>query len=216
MRAIDDLVIRGPAPETAEFLRGIEARLSDGWRRDRELEARLHAIRLDDDESTYCFRCDDAPDRPAAALWMQARGGGEWHVSNIVPLGRHTLSDAEYNRLLAEFRQRFLGPQGFLDPVRAEILPATIRLEDDLSAESARLLKVFSAGANRERLQPADRLRWRHFLLQSHRDESRLDSARLEEWLASEGWPEPARAERAREYERARELLWSYDRERQN
>src|SRR5262249_31061696 len=42
MRALNDLVIRGPSPEVASFLRRLEGSLSGGWRRDRALEARLH------------------------------------------------------------------------------------------------------------------------------------------------------------------------------
>ena len=88
MRAVNDLVIRGPSPEVAGFLRRLEGSLAGGWRRDHELEERLHGM---GGNGAFCFRCEDAPGRPAAAPWLQARDPEEWYVSNIVPLGRHTL-----------------------------------------------------------------------------------------------------------------------------
>jgi hypothetical protein len=60
MRALNDLVIRGPSPEVAAFSRRLEGGLSGGWRRDRALEARLHGMGVGDD-GVFCFSCDDAP-----------------------------------------------------------------------------------------------------------------------------------------------------------
>jgi hypothetical protein len=147
-----------------------------------------------------------------AALWLQARNPEEWYVSNIVPLGKHNLSDEEYNQVLGEFESRFLEPLSRGSAVRPEILPARTRLEDYLSPEAARLLRAFSA-ANCTSLHASDRQRWQQFLVRAHQEESIMDAAFLEEWLASEGWPEEARANLAREYESARQLLWSYDEE---
>jgi len=212
MRALNDLVIRGPHPEVAAFLQHLEAALGGGWRRDRDLEARLHGMGAGRD-GAFCFSCGEAPGRPAAALWLQARGPEEWYVSNIVALGRHTLSDEEYNHILSEFESRFLEPLSRGSAVRPEILPARTRLEDYLFPETARLLRAFSAAANRTALHSSDKQRWQVFLVRAHQEESLMDAAFLEEWLASEGWAKEARAELAREYESARQLLWSYDEE---
>src|SRR3989442_184840 len=132
MRALNDLVIRGPSSEVLAFLRRLEEGLSDGWRRDRALEARLHSMGGGGD-GTFCFRCDEAPRRPAAALWLQSRGPDVWHVSSIVPLGGHMLSDEQHNHILAEFESRFLEPLSRGGVVHTEVLPARIRLEDYLS-----------------------------------------------------------------------------------
>jgi hypothetical protein len=212
MRALNDLVIRGPRSEVAAFLQRLEGSLTGGWRRDRELEARLHGMGVGG-EDAFCFSCTEAPERPAAALWLQARGPEEWYVSNIVPLGRHTLSDEEYNHVLDEFESRFLEPLSRGSTVHSEILPARTRLEDYLSPEAARLLRAFSAAANRTAPHPSDQQRWQQFLVRAHQEESIMDAAFLEEWLASEGWPEEARVELVREYESGRRLLWNYDEE---
>jgi hypothetical protein len=210
MRALNDLVIRGPRPLVAAFLQRLEGSLTDGWRRDRAREERLRGMGVGG-EGTFCFTCSDTPGRPSAALWLQARGPEEWHVSSIVPLGEHTLGDEEYNHILGEFESRFLEPLSRGSAVRPEILPPRLRLEDYLSAGAAQVLRAFSAAANRAALHPADRERWRHFLIRAHRDDSLMDAAFLEEWLASEGWPEAVRRELAGEYEATRALLASYD-----
>jgi hypothetical protein len=213
MRALNDLVIRGPGPEVTAFLRRLEGSLSGGWRRDRTLEARLHSTGVGDDR-VFCFVCDDAPGRPAAALWLRPRGPDDWYASNIVPLGRRPpLSDEEYNHILGEFQSRFIEPLSRGSAVHSEVLPARIRLEYYLSPEAARRLRDFSAAANRTSLSPSDWQRWQQFLVRAHRDESPLDTPFLEEWLASEGWPDEARAELARDYESTRRLLWNYDEE---
>jgi hypothetical protein len=146
MRALNDLVIRGPGSDVATFLRRLESSLSDGWRRDRELESRLQRNGSD----VFCFRCEDAPGRPEAAILLQARGPEEWYVSNILPLERRLLSDEEYNHILGEFESRFLEPLSRGSAVHPEILPPRLRLEDYLSPQAARLLCAFSKGANRK------------------------------------------------------------------
>ncbi len=212
MRALNELVIRGPGPEVAAYLQRLDTSLTGGWRRDRELEARLHGGRGGGD-GVFCFRCTEAPRRPAAVIWVKARRPDEWHVFNIVPLGQNTLSDEEYNHVLDEFADRLREAVSYGSPVRVEILPPEIRLEDYLSPEAARRLRAFSAAADRTALTPLDRERWQQFLFRAHRDETIMEGAFLEEWLASEGWAEAGRAELAREYESTRMLLARYDEE---
>ena len=88
IRALNELVIRGPRTDILSFLERLEASLTDAWQRDRGLEERLRATGVGGD-TTICFRCADSPKHKAAALWLQARAQGEWYVSNIVPLSRN-------------------------------------------------------------------------------------------------------------------------------
>ncbi len=212
MRALNDLVIRGASPEVAAFLQRLESRLTDGWRRGHELELRLRSMG-GGGKGAYCFCSPEHPERPAAALWLQARSPKEWYVANIVPLGKQDLTDEQYNLLLDEFEQRFLKPLSSGTSVHSEILPPRTRLADYLSPEAAQLLTAFSATANRAALNPSDQQHWRHFIVRAHQDESTMDAEVLKEWLTGEGWPPNACAELADEYESARQLLWSYDEE---
>ena len=151
MRAINDLVIRGPRPDLLAFLQRLEGNPDLGWRRDREAEARLRSTG-GSGEGAFCFRCTETPDRPAASLWLRPRGFEEWRVYTIHSLGKRMLSDEEYNHILADFASRILDPLSRDRAVRVEILPPQIRLEDYLSFEAERLLREFSKAANRTAL----------------------------------------------------------------
>jgi len=212
MQLLNELVIRGPALDLVLLLRRLEESLSNGWNRDVSLEQRLRGTG-NGSKNVFCFRCEATADRPAVALWLQARTREEWYVSNIVPLERRELSDDEYYGILREFETDFLEPLVRGSEIRSEIVPQQTRLEDFLSPEACRRLRAFSAAANRCELRPQDRLRWHGFLTQSHREDASLDSPTLEKWLESEGWSSECRHELIGEYEAGRALLAQYDEE---
>jgi hypothetical protein len=212
MRALNELVIRGPGADVAFLRQRLESNLTNGWRRDHTLEERLCGMSVGGGNA-LCFSCADGPERPAAALWLQARSPEEWHVSNIVPLKRRDLSDAEYNHLLEEFKTTFLEPRLEGTAVHPEIVQARTRLEDYLSWAACRRFREFSSAADRYELRPDDHLRWRTFLIQAHRDNAAFDAQTLEEWLEAEGWPKEQRGQLIHEYDSGRALLASYDEE---
>ena len=212
MRAVNELVIRGPHIDIRSLLQRLETSLKNGWRRDRVLEERLRGTSLAR-RDIFCFSCEEASDRPAVALWFKARSAEEWHVSSVIPLNRPKLSDDEYNRILDEFETTFLSPLAQESAVHTKIFPPRIHLEYFLSSEGCRRLKAFSSAANHSGLHPNDRLRWHAFLNQAHREDSSLDSQTLDEWLTGEGWPEEIRRELIHEYETGRVLLTHYDEE---
>jgi hypothetical protein len=212
MRVLNESVIRGPRTDLWSLPQRLEANLTNGWRRDRAVEERLRGVGASGDNA-FCFSCPDAPKRPAAALWLQARTPEEWYVSNLVPLGRYDLSDEEYNRILGEFETTFLQPLSRGSAVHPEIVPIQTRLEDYVSPETCRRLRAFSAAANRTHLHPNDRWRWHAFLIHAHRADAALDPQTLEEWLEAEGWPAEQRGKLASEYEAGRALLTHYDEE---
>lgn len=212
MRALNDLVIRGPQNDFRSLLERLETTSTNGWRRERALEERLRALGAGGD-NTFCFSCTDSPEHPAAALWLQARAPDEWRVSNIVPLRRNELSDAEYNQILGEFESTLFGPLSQGSELHVEISPARIRLEDYVSPEASRLLRAFSSTSNRTHLHPNDHLRWQDFVVQAHREDARLDPCTLGEWLREQGWPDEQREKLTGEYEDTRALLARYDEE---
>jgi hypothetical protein len=213
MRALNNLVIHGSPDEVAAFLQRLEESPPEGWARDREAEARFRDGRPLNDR-TFRIRCTEAPGRPAAVLLFHPWGPDECHLYQIFPRSEHTLSDEEYNHILAEFTGEVLEPLSRGTAIRSEVLPPQIRLRDYLSVEAAQKLKDFSSLANRTSLQPSDRNRWQQFVMRAHLDDSIMDTDFLEAWLASQGWSEPMRQELSREYEAIRSLLWNYDEER--
>jgi hypothetical protein len=212
MRTSKELVIRGKRSDLERMLDRVEARLGEGWKRDREAENRLGQAGVRGPWDV-CFSCTAKGDRPAAGLWVHPRGLDELSVSNVVPRDRQQLSEDENNRLLAEFEREFLRPVASEVGVETEVVEHRLTLEEDLSAEAVRLLRAFSASANRAGLHPNDRRRWNAFLVRAHQDESFFDPALLDEWLQQEGWPEATRSQLVEEYEAARSLLVVYDEE---
>jgi hypothetical protein len=163
---------------------------------------------------TECFACTSEGHRPAAALWLQRRGGEELYVANIVPLGKRELSDDEYNFVLAAFDSQILRPaRGGLD-IETELIHNRVTPEAHLSPEAARRLKAFSATANKVSLHSTDCQRWREFIVQSHVEGADFDPLLLDQWLAEQGWPEEQRQHLVCEYETARSILGTYDEER--
>jgi hypothetical protein len=212
MKSTTELTIRGERADLERLLARVGTLLRDGWKRDRRAEERLgrHGVRGPWD---YCFTCTALADRPPAGLWVHARSPNELYVSTVVPLEKQKLSQEESNRLLAEFEREFLGPAAAEVGAKTEIVQHRRTLEHDLSSEAVRLLRAFSASANRASLHPKDRPRWNAFLVRVHRDESLIDLALLDEWFQQAGWPEATRCHLVGEYEAARSLLSAYDEE---
>jgi hypothetical protein len=212
MRTVSELTIRGASADLERLLAGVEARLRDGWKRNRQAEERLgrHGVRGPWD---YCFSCTATPERPAAGLWVHARSPSELYASTVVPLEKQKLTEEESARLLVEFEREFLGPAAAEVGVKTEVVRHRLTLEHDLSPEAARRLRDFSSAANRAAPDAADRGRWNAFLVRVHRDESRFDPTLLDEWLGEAGWPEDTRSQLVGEYEKARSLLSAYDAE---
>jgi hypothetical protein len=212
MRTTTELEIRGEGTDLERLLARIEAQLRDGWKRNWQAEERLgrHGVRGPWD---YCFSCTGAAGRPAAGLWVHARGPNELYVSNVIPLEKQSLTEEESDRLLEEFEREFLGPAAAAEGVQVEVVRRRMTLESVLSPEVIGLLRAFSATADRTALLPNDRPRWNAFLVRVHQDESAFDPALLDEWLRQEGWSEVARRRLIGDYETARSLLTAYDEE---
>jgi hypothetical protein len=212
MRTTNELTIRGERTTLECVLARVEDLLRDGWKRDREAEQRVGRPGAPRPWA-YCFCCTTRADRPAAGLWVHARGPNELSVANVVPLEKRKLSEEEHNGLLVEFEREFLGPAAAEVGAETEVVQHRPSVEDDLSSEAVRLLRAFSSSVNRTSLQPNDRRRWNAFLVRVHQDESLFDPALLDEWLQQERWPEDTRGQLLAEYEAARSLLSAYDEE---
>jgi hypothetical protein len=194
------------------LLERLEQPQAPGWRRYAEAESRLRALGLLGGDR--CFSCTAEGRRPAAAVWLQPRGEGELFVSNVVPLERRELSDAEYHLILGEFASQLLRAASSGLDVQTELTHRRVTLEAQLSHEGARRLKAFSETANRALLHQEDRRRWRDFIVQAHVEGADFDSPLLERWLADQGWPQEQRQHLVEEYETSRSVLAAYDEER--
>jgi hypothetical protein len=213
MRLLNELTIRGSGPQLARLLETLERPLAAGWRRDAEAETRLSGLGLPGG-STHCFACTAEGRMPAAALWLESRGGDILYVANIVPLGKRELSDDEYHLILADFHSQVLQPARDGLCIQTELTHNRVAPEAYLSPEAVRRLKTFSALANKSALHHEDRQRWREFIIQTHIEGADFDPLLLDQWLAEEGWPEDQRQHLVCEYESSQSILAAYDEER--
>jgi hypothetical protein len=205
MKVYRDLVFRGSRPALDRFMADIEQRLTDGWARyhARENEVRRAAL-----GPMYCFSCTTAGQRPASELWVATQADGALYVSNVLASERSSLTYDQYNAIVQEFHDRFALPAAQAAGVEVEIGKADPQIEDFLSEHTARLLRSFSALANRSMLHPLDRERWNQFLTGAHREGAPLSASMLKRWLIEdEGWAEDEAVNLAIEYEHARNLL---------
>ena len=213
MRKVNELTIHGNSEQLARLLETFEQPLADGWRRYVEAESRWIGMgrRLG---STRCFACSAEGSRPAAAVWLESRGGDTLIVSNIVRLGKGGLFDDEYNHLLADFDSQVLQPACDGLAIQTELTPYRVKPEVYLSYEGVRRLKAFSDSANKSSLHHTECQRWREFSIQSYCEGAGFDPSLLDEWLAEQGWPEDQRQHLMREYENTLSILAAYDEER--
>jgi hypothetical protein len=212
MTATTKLILCGQRMHLEQLLPRVEGLLRGGWKRDRGAEERFgrHGTKGPWDR---CFSCTTTADRPAVGIWIHPTGVNELSVSSPISLENSALTQADADRVLAEFERDFLRPAALAVGVEIQALRQALPLELDLSLEAIRLLRAFSASANREKLQLADQRRWAAFLVRVHCDEAFFDPELLHEWLRQEGWPEDTRQRLVAEYEAARSLLAAYDEE---
>jgi hypothetical protein len=214
MRDYGELSITGDPEALAATLRRIEESLTDSWKRDTETEGRM-VQRVVRPGVRYCFSCAGSEERRAADLWLVEESPRELKVSNIVPAEIGNLSHDEYNALLNEFCDRFVLPSAKATGAVVTLSGQEISIEQWLSKATCRKLRIFST-ANRHvwASKIRDDTSWIDFVASAHREGSTLSSSILARWLHEDGGlPEDVAYDLATEYQRARWLLATYDRQ---
>lgn len=144
-------------------------------------------------------------------------GAGKIYVSNIIPSQKNSLTEAEYNEILAAFDRDILTPalSEWGRPHTREETKAQVSVDDLFPEPLSRLLKRFSTLANKSVLHPLDDKRWREFLIATHQSGTQVDADTLRMLLVEElGWPEEQAQKLAIEYYNGLELLEAYDESR--
>lgn len=197
-----------------EFVSSIDGRLYGGWSRDTNREVELNR---EGGGRFYCFACSQEANREAATLFLvhPARRATSWlYVSNIIPRDSRQLTLDQYNYILREFHDRFAKATGESLGVSVELSTPEQSLENWLSPESAKRLRIFSKAANKSTgsSHPMDRERWCDFLIAVHRAHENPSVGLLERWLVEEEeWPGDVAFDLICQFEFARELLSRFD-----
>jgi hypothetical protein len=207
MQVFRDLFLRGEPDRLVAALAEVERSLTGGWFRDAEAERRLAAATA---SRSSCFGCFADGDRPGVTVILTPKTPDTLSVSNVIPHSRRQLGHEQYNRVLAEFYDRFVRPAAARTGIVAELTDAEADLEHWLSPVAADKLRRFSASANKGTgaSHPHDRERWNDFVLSVHQEGNTLDASTLRRWLVEvEQWPPEVADHLVAEYEYGRELL---------
>ncbi len=210
MEVFRDLYVTANAETMSAAVAAMEKVLPAGWARDKSAETRNQAFPTSVKRVTYCFTCQKGQSRPAAMLILAQKDSGSFYVSNIIPLERHQLEQAQYNRVLEDFYVRVFKPYAEKANLAHTFTAAEADLEQWMDEPTARLLRTFSASANRGTgaSHPDDRARWNAFVLWAHKTGSTLDPSTLARWLReAEEWSPEVAEQLALEYESGRDLL---------
>jgi hypothetical protein len=158
----------------------------------------------------FCFSYEGDERLPSATILLIEDVPGLLVLPNIAPRAKYRLSIAEFNALLEEFAERFLRPCAESLGVQVDVTSGNRELGHWLSDAAAAKFRRFSERANRRAgyLLPPDRERWLEFILEAHRERSRLDASTLRRWLVEiEDWSPEVADQLAREYAFGEELL---------
>jgi hypothetical protein len=209
MKAFRDLKLIGSASEQERLISLIEQQLSNGWTRDREIEAELKS------RSGYDyvnFICSETLSRPAAVLSFIADENGYLYVCNIVPKALEQLEKDCYNSILEEFVTQFVEPAAKGLDIQIITTPGERTIDNSMSPELSQLLKRFSAAANKSSggTHPLDERRFFDFIVQAHNERALLDETELRGLLVDDGWFSRYAEELSSKYLFGRDLLNHY------
>jgi hypothetical protein len=210
MEVFRDLYVKADADTMASAIAEMEKSLPAGWSRDKAAEDRIKKFSDPINPIFYCFACQQEKRRPAAMLVLAQKDAETFYVSNILPLERGQLKRPEYNRVLEEFYDRIFKPHAEKVGLPHKVTEPEADLHRWMDEATAKLLRSFSARANKATgaSHHSDRERWNAFVLSAHRSGSKLDSSTLKRWLVeAEDWSPDIAQELAIEYESGRDLL---------
>ena len=209
MKVYQNLYVDLKDYDHSRFFDELAGRASPPWARDRTKEEDTHQL----GEPTYIFTRQADTRVPGALVALAKATDGRWYVTNIVPEEFGSLSYDQYNRILMEFYEQVLQHLTDEHAVSLELTSGDLEIDDLLVPETARLLRLFSAAANKSSggSHPLDQERWLRFLSAAHRDHATLTADLLRRFLTEDGWPEDAAIKLASEYEFALDLLQLYD-----
>lgn len=205
MRVFQEVTVQAPRDIHEAFISEVASRLSEGWYRDKALEAGpiLHM-------TVYYFANHDLRDFGQVLLALSSSKLGLLHVSNIIARARQQLTYDEYNSILVAFANNYLVPTANERGFVVSISPSDQSIDDWLSPECAAALRRFSISANKSTgtSHPMDKERWFEFVILAANAESTFDSTLLKRWLIEEGgWHPDIADEIVIEYEQQIELI---------
>jgi len=200
-------------PEQRTALRqAIMSALSEPWSHTLEAEQTMTKFSGTDDD-VMVFQKKESKDSPAANLFLWSTADG-YKITNIVPTDTNSLDYADYNAIVQNFATKIAIPVAQRIGFKYELSAPFISIDDLVSNNTVKSLRLFSNAANKSTgsTHPRDRGRWVEFLISAFHDEKKLNASDLSRWLHEcDGWPEDEAHELASQFELGIEILEAYE-----
>ena len=209
MKVFRDLKLIGSKSEQERLIGLIEQQLSNGWARDRQIEAEQKSQH---DHNKIIFTCSKTVSRPAARLAFIADENGYLEVCNITPKDIGELSKDSYNSILEEFLTRFVEPAAKGLDIQIITMSDERTIHNAMSPEMSKLLKHFSDAAKKSSggTHTLDERRFFDFIVQAHNERALLGETELSQLLVDDGWFSEHAQELSSKYSFGRDLLNHY------
>jgi hypothetical protein len=193
----------------------IKENLPVGWSRDNEVEqASMERHKYDRDkiEEIICMVAPSTKDHPKIKI-MLGRYSQQIEILNFYSEGIGSLSCKLANIVLDALFKTTIKKAVEKSGVSYVKKGGEQTIEELAGEETAKKLKVFSSGANKNTgsSHPLDQARWFDFIISAHNNYSKLSVTNLRRWLIENGWPEENACDLAIEYEFSKDLLNKYD-----
>lgn len=194
MKMFRELSITVPEGKHSDFVQYLESLLSEGWKRDREMEKESRRWGISAD-FIYFFTCENLQNRKDARLSLvQLKDRPNiLSVSNIVPLKVSSLTRDEYNGILTEFHDKFIVPVAIKMNFNVSLSSDEKSIDDFMCRETAEKFRSFVGLANKSTGSShfLDKERWYEFAISAFEHDDDIDSTILERWLVEDDkWPE--------------------------
>ncbi len=208
MKVFREFTISGSRETLVATIAEIEKKLSDGWKRNREVEEHLDQDGLANVDLRFCFTCEPLGSRKGARLMLMSSPDENLRLVNIVPNEFGQLTHDEFNAILEEFAVKFAKPAAATTGALIELSNDIVTLEDWFSRTTAEKLRRFLAVTRGSTSHPSDDLRWKAFLIAAHREDAQVHGDLLRRWLEEDaGCSEYVAQRLASEYQFSQEIF---------
>lgn len=201
-----------PGPGAAGEIRtALLGQPNDIWQHSPDTEADIRSHASGADVIQFIYQGTEFP-KAGLTLWER---DGRYAVTNIVPADIRELDVSQYNALLQDFVRHVVEPSQAEAGFTLELTEPVRALDTWISAEAAEALRRFSALANKSTTNshPMDANRWEEFVVAVHREDERLNTEVLRQWLVEiDGWDDRSASKLVIDYEKGLSLLRTYDR----
>ena len=204
MKKFRDLEIFLNGVDRDEAFQAITDACGEHWKRSYDKEADTARFTPG---TVYAFEHVEGDSLEHAGLVIMEKESNTWYVPNIVPLGKGRFSYGEYNNLAKDFAENILKTASLSVPFKYELSKETISDVEILGERPAKLLKTFSATANKSTgsSHPSDQKRWFAFLYSVEGMEVYAED--VEKILLEQGWSEKYALKLAIQFEFSQALL---------